>query len=60
MLATATDPRHYVYNTGGERVTVASLVGMLRQVRPDAQIMFAALSSPIPNCSRISFTAASG
>jgi nucleoside-diphosphate-sugar epimerase len=51
----AAEPRHDIYNTGGERVTVASLIATMRAERPDAQIRFAEPAIPIPNCSRISF-----
>jgi nucleoside-diphosphate-sugar epimerase len=53
ILATADDPRHAVYNSGGDFSTIGELAGWISELRPDAEVRLGPPDVRLPHVSRV-------
>lgn len=53
VLGTSPDPRHAVYNVGGEFATIGQLASWIRQIRPDVEVRLGEPGNRIPHVSRV-------
>ncbi len=55
-LATAPDPRHDIYNAGGEFSTIGQLADLICEEYPDAEVTLGGADSRIPHVSLVDFS----